>query len=106
MIEYKEDLCLRMGLDIGSTTIKVVLLDEEDKILYSSYQRHNSDIKGVIRNVIDEAAKAHPDSHVRISITGSGGVLVAKWLDVPFVQEVIAAIASEPVLSTDDLPFL
>ncbi len=90
MIEYKEDLCLRMGLDIGSTTIKVVLLDEEDKILYSSYQRHNSDIKGVIRNVIDEAAKAHPDSHVRISITGSGGVLVAKWLDVPFVQEVIA----------------
>ncbi len=81
---------LRMGLDIGSTTIKIVLLDEEDKIAYSSYRRHNSDIKGVIRDVINETHAEHPSTPVRISITGSGGVLVAKWLDVPFVQEVIA----------------
>lgn len=80
----------RMGLDIGSTTIKVVLLDPEDQIVYSSYRRHNSDIKGVIRAVISETCEAHPDTSIKISITGSGGVLVAKWLNVPFVQEVIA----------------
>ncbi len=81
---------LRMGLDIGSTTIKIVLLDEDDKIVYSSYRRHNSDIKGVIQDVINETHAEHPTTPVRISITGSGGVLVARWLDVPFVQEVIA----------------
>lgn len=88
--ESSEEKILHLGLDIGSTTIKVVLLDSEDAIIYSSYRRHNSDIKGVIKTVITEAYEEHPDDPVQISITGSGGVLVAEWLDVPFVQEVIA----------------
>ena len=81
---------LHLGLDVGSTTVKVVISDKRDSALYSSYQRHFSDIKSTIVNVIREAYENFKDSEITIMITGSGGLSVSKWLDVPFIQEVIA----------------
>jgi predicted CoA-substrate-specific enzyme activase len=79
-----------MGLDVGSTTVKVVISDKNDCALYSTYQRHFSDIKSTIINVISEAYEHFRDKELTIMITGSGGLSVSKWLDVPFIQEVIA----------------
>jgi predicted CoA-substrate-specific enzyme activase len=81
---------LHLGLDVGSTTVKVVISDKRDSALYSSYQRHFSDIKSTIVNVIREAYENFKGSEITIMITGSGGLSVSKWLDVPFIQEVIA----------------
>lgn len=84
--EYKN---CRLGLDIGSTTIKLVLLDN-DQVLYRQYRRHHADIMGELTRTIREAAQLFPSVQVKVAITGSGGVSVSRWLDLPFVQEVIA----------------
>lgn len=80
---------LRMGLDIGSTTVKIVLI-REDEIIYKQYRRHHSDIQGELIKVFEDFDREHPDSRVSIAITGSGGLSVARWLGLDFVQEVIA----------------
>ena len=79
-----------MGLDVGSTTVKVVILDKDEKIIYSQYRRHFSDIRNTIIELIKEAYSNVGDAKVTISVTGSGGLSVSKWLDINFVQEVIA----------------
>ncbi|PRR76886.1 Activator of (R)-2-hydroxyglutaryl-CoA dehydratase [Clostridium liquoris] len=81
---------LHLGLDIGSTTIKIVALDCNDKIIYSKYQRHFSDIKSTIVDVVNEAYAVINDRNINVMVTGSGGLSVSKWLDIPFIQEVIA----------------
>lgn len=82
---------LRVGLDVGSTTVKIVILDEKDNILYSKYQRHYSDIRKTIYDVLTEAFSKYEACEASVNVTGSGGMLVAKWLDLPFVQEVVAS---------------
>ncbi|MGE5627139.1 MAG: acyl-CoA dehydratase activase-related protein [Solirubrobacterales bacterium] len=79
-----------MGLDIGSTTVKVVISDHNDCVVYSSYQRHFSDIKSTIVDVINEAYEHFKDEYITVLVTGSGGLSVSSWLDVSFIQEVIA----------------
>ncbi len=79
----------KMGLDIGSTTVKLVLM-QQDKILFQQYRRHHSDIGGELARAFAEVTEQFPDVQVQINITGSGGVSVSRWLDLPFVQEVIA----------------
>ncbi|MBN1775885.1 MAG: 2-hydroxyacyl-CoA dehydratase [Clostridiales bacterium] len=80
---------LRMGLDIGSTTVKIVLLRDEE-ILYKQYRRHHSDIQGELLKAFEDFDAEFPDAKVALSITGSGGLSVARWLGLDFVQEVIA----------------
>lgn len=82
---------LRVGLDVGSTTVKIVIIDEKDNILYSKYQRHYSDIRRTIYDMLTEAFSEFKDSSASVNITGSGGMLAANWLDLPFVQEVVAS---------------
>ena len=84
MINYK------IGLDIGSTTVKLAVLNNEDSIIYSKYQRHFSDIRSTIIDLIKECYDALGDINCKINITGSGGMSVSKWLGIGFVQEVIA----------------
>ncbi|AWK51463.1 2-hydroxyglutaryl-CoA dehydratase [Clostridium beijerinckii] len=84
MINYK------IGLDIGSTTVKLAVLNNEDSIIYSKYQRHFSDIRSTIIDLIKESYEVLGDINCKISITGSGGMSVSKWLGIGFVQEVIA----------------
>lgn len=78
------------GLDVGSTTVKVVICDNKDSIVYSRYQRHFSDIKSTIINVIKEAYNYFKETNITIMVTGSGGLSVSEWLNIPFIQEVIA----------------
>ena len=84
MINYK------IGLDIGSTTVKLAVLNEENVLIYSKYERHFSDIKSTIIKLIKECYDEIDNISCTISVTGSGGLSVSKWLNVSFVQEVIA----------------
>lgn len=79
-----------LGLDIGSTTVKLVVLDERGKILFHRYQRHYSDIKIAVKDILAQVQDALGNIAVKMSITGSGGLGMSKRLGLPFVQEVIA----------------
>jgi activator of 2-hydroxyglutaryl-CoA dehydratase len=81
---------LHLGLDVGSTTVKLSVLDKNNLPLYGRYERHFSDIKNTIINLITEAFKEFENDDITISVTGSGGLSVSKWLGMPFIQEVIA----------------
>lgn len=81
---------LSVGLDVGSTTVKIVVLDDENKVLYSEYKRHYSDIRRTIKEVLEEAYKKFKDRKICIMVSGSGGLAISKWLEIPFIQEVIA----------------
>ena len=82
---------LHIGIDVGSTTVKVAVLDDANQILYSCYRRHHADIRATIIEVVGEAAERYPETPMTIAITGSGGLLLAQWLGIEFVQEVIAS---------------
>ena len=81
---------LHLGIDVGSTTIKVVLLDEDKKILYSDYQRHLSLIKEKSAEMLEKVKPFTKDEKVTISISGSAGMGVATECNINFVQEVYA----------------
>lgn len=83
--------CYHMGLDIGSTTIKLVVTDADDNIVYHQYRRHLSDMRNTLTSVINEAYADFADDFITISVAGSGGISVAEWLGANFVQEVIAS---------------
>jgi predicted CoA-substrate-specific enzyme activase len=92
-----------LGLDVGSTTIKLVIL-ENGKITYNVYRRHLSNIKATIKSVIEEAYDQIGDIEIKASVTGSGGLSVSKWLDIKFVQEVIAStLAVEKTIPDTDV---
>ena len=82
---------LNIGLDVGSTTVKVVVMDNKKNIIYTDYQRHFSDTKktisSLLNTVIDSFGKGYKFT---ITFTGSGAIALAKFLNVSFVQEVIA----------------
>lgn len=82
---------LYLGLDVGSTTVKLVVLNENFKILYSNYKRHFSDIKSSVKGLILEAYSKFKNEKISIMVTGSGGLSVNKWLQIPFIQEVVAS---------------
>ena len=89
---------VRIGIDVGSTTVKVVCLDEHNKMLYGDYQRHRADIRNTIISVVTKALNEivsklplGPKHTVSAKVTGSGGLSVSHWLNIPFIQEVVAA---------------
>ncbi len=79
-----------LGLDIGSTTVKIVVLDERGKIIFHRYQRHYSDIKIAVKDILTQATETLGNLEVKMAITGSGGLSMSNRLRLPFVQEVIA----------------
>ena len=81
---------LHVGLDIGSTTVKIVILNDKKEIIYSNYERHFSDTKTTLYNVLTKFTKDYTDSTFTLSLTGSGALDIAKILEVEFIQEVIA----------------
>ena len=82
---------LKLGIDVGSTTVKLAVLDKDNQLLYGNYQRHHADIRATIAEVIAQARQDFPTQEMSIAITGSGGLLLSQWLDLPFVQEVVAS---------------
>ena len=85
MSEYK------LGLDLGSTTIKVVLLEDE-KIVHSEYKRHHSDISGLLNELLEDLEKLYPGLKTKVTITGSGGLSVANWLKLDFIRRISTAV--------------
>ncbi len=81
---------LHIGLDVGSTTVKVVVLDDSFNEIYSNYQRHYSDTKNTICKMLDFLVEEYPDCEYTIALTGSGAMSAATFLDLPFVQEVVS----------------
>ena len=79
----------KLGIDIGSTTVKVVVLDDSHKILFSDYRRHYANIKETLQTLINDAKAKLGDVEVTPAITGSGGLALAEVIGVPFTQEVV-----------------
>jgi activator of 2-hydroxyglutaryl-CoA dehydratase len=79
-----------LGIDIGSTTVKIAVLDSEHDILFSDYKRHFANIQETLADLLERAKAKLGSISVSPVITGSGGLTLAKHLEVPFVQEVIA----------------
>ena len=80
-----------IGIDVGSTTIKCVVLDENKQVIYKSYHRHLALIKEKIAELITQVKVIFPNEEQwRVSITGSASLGVAEKFQIPFVQEVIA----------------
>ncbi|HIU24652.1 MAG TPA: 2-hydroxyacyl-CoA dehydratase [Candidatus Coprovicinus avistercoris] len=82
---------LRLGIDVGSTTVKLAVIDEANHLVYANYERHHTDVRATAKALFERARGVLGDAPMRVSITGSGGLLLAKWLDLEFVQEVIAS---------------
>lgn len=80
-----------VGLDVGSTTIKLVVLDQNDEIIFSKYQRHYSDIRSTIFELLNETCEKFKSEYITIMVTGSGGMSVSQWLEISFIQEVVAS---------------
>ncbi len=87
-----------VGLDVGSTTVKMAVLDKNNKLVFSKYQRHYSDIRKTIFELMDETCGKFYQEECTVMITGSGGLLVSQWLALDFIQEVIAGSESVQTL--------
>ena len=81
---------LHIGLDVGSTTVKIVVMDDKLNTIYRDYQRHFSDTKNTVCNVLENLAEKYPENEFTIALTGSGAMSAAKFLDLPFIQEVVS----------------
>ena len=79
-----------LGIDTGSTTVKVAILNAENALLFSDYRRHYANIQETLADLLTEACEKLGELSVSPVITGSGGLTLANHLEVPFVQEVIA----------------
>ena len=84
----------RLGIDIGSTTVKIAILDEQDHLLFADYERHYANIQETLASLLQKAEEQLGTLTVAPVITGSGGLALAKNMEVPFVQEVIAVSSS------------
>ncbi len=80
----------KVGIDIGSTTVKVAFLDENDNLVFSDYERHFANIRETLHDLMEKANAVTGDCEICPVITGSGGLTLAKHLDIPFTQEVVA----------------
>ena len=83
-----------LGIDIGSTTVKIAILDGEHHILFSDYERHYANIRETLARLLEKAHSRLGDLTLYPMITGSGGLTLANHLAVPFSQEVIAVATS------------
>ena len=95
---------LHVGLDVGSTTVKIIVMDKNQNTIYKDYQRHYSDTKNTICNVIKDLTKKYPKNEFTIALTGSGAMSASKFLEVEFIQEVVSCKrAIEKYISETDV---
>lgn len=83
-----------VGLDIGSTTVKIVIIDNKYKIIHKEYKRHYSDVRKTVIETIKNSERILKNNRMKINVTGSGAVDISKFLDIPFIQEVAASTAA------------
>ncbi len=96
---------LKVGIDVGSTTMKAVALSEDNTLIYSDYQRHRSQIIEKGREMLTQMMQEIGDQEVSISLSGSAGMGLAEAASIPFVQEVYATrtAAKTFILDTDTI---
>ena len=82
--------CYRLGIDIGSTTVKVAVIDDNNKILFADYERHYANIQETLASLLKKCKGELGELSLRPNITGSGGLPLSGYLHIPFVQEVVA----------------
>ena len=94
----------RAGIDVGSTTVKLVIMDEKNQAVFAKYERHFSDVLTATKKILAEARELIGDAPLAMNITGSGGMGLAEVLAIPFVQEVIACTRTvEEVIPETDV---
>ncbi len=84
------DNTLHVGLDVGSTTVKIIVMDENKNTIYKDYQRHFSDTKNTVCKVLEDLLLRFPTNSFTLALTGSGAMSAAKFLGVNFIQEVVS----------------
>lgn len=95
---------VNIGIDVGSTTVKIVIIDHLDKLLYSNYVRHFSEVKETVQNELKKVLDKFGNISCRVSITGSAGLGLSQKSSISFVQEVHAAfIAVKQFYQTTDV---
>lgn len=87
----KSNVC-RVGVDVGSTTLKVVVLNDANEIAYKVYKRHKADINTILSAEFDAVVEQFPDCNFAVNITGSAGMGIAERIKIPFVQEIVASV--------------
>ena len=90
MVVLNDNGVFAAGLDVGSTTVKLVVIDSEEKIVFNIYRRHFSDVRTTVAELFEEALLALGDKTVTLAIAGSGGLSLAEPFGALFVQEVVA----------------
>ena len=81
-----------VGLDVGSTTAKIAVMDDEARLVYSKYERHQAHVTELVKRYMDELEqRIGEDAVLRLCVTGSVGMATADRLKAEFVQEVVAA---------------
>ena len=80
----------RAGIDIGSTTVKLVVLDEHNEIIFGDYRRHHAHTQETLNSLLKSVLREMGNCMIRVKITGSGSINLGKALDIDFVQEVVA----------------
>ncbi len=83
--------CYQLGIDIGSTTAKIVLLDSKANLRFSTYRRHNAETVQTLLDALNEAKKELGNLPVQVQITGSAGMGVSEMYEIPFIQEVVSS---------------
>ena len=81
---------IHVGIDVGSTTVKIVVMNNDYEVLYSTYKRHFSDTKNTICECLEELVEKFKNYDITIALTGSGAISVSEFLGFPFIQEVVA----------------
>ena len=90
-----------LGIDIGSTTVKIAVLNKNNEVVFSDYERHYANIQETLSDLLGRAVYKLGGVHASPVITGSGGLTLAKHLGVPFVQEVIAVSTAARLRASD-----
>ena len=84
----------RLGIDIGSTTVKIAIIDEANTVLFADYERHYANIQETLAALLKKAYAKLGPMELYPMITGSGGLTLSRHLDIPFVQEVVSVASS------------
>ena len=94
----------KLGIDIGSTTVKLALIDQDNKIIFKKYEKHYANIQETLETLFAAGQAEFGDIEFSAMITGSGGLTISDWLSVPFIQEVVAvSTAVESVAPKTDV---
>ena len=95
---------MRLGIDVGSTTVKLVLIDENEKVIYQRYERHMSSVFDKVRELLEDLIDTVGDIDVKCVITGSGGLALAEKIGARFEQEVVTcSLAVEKLIPQTDV---